>query len=320
MDTLVQRTSERLIVVGAGVAGLSLAIWLRRFALDPLVLDESPAGGGQLRSLGNTIPDYPGFVAISGRALAEYLDSHACSAGADIRHRVCVQSICTGSRTVHTSAGVYGYSRLIIASGSHPRRLGVPGESDMIERGEVYSAARDARQFNGRTVVVVGGGDRAAEGGLLLAEAGARVILIHRGPELRARPHFVEQIRACERITIKGPAEVVGILGTDKVAGVEIRHRERTIKIECGAVLVRIGVMGHSSFVPDTIQRDSNGFVIVDSLCRASEPYVWAIGDVVAHSLISSISTAAGHAALVAKQLSMESARLREPVGGRPRY
>jgi thioredoxin reductase (NADPH) len=301
-----QSLARRIIIVGGGVAGLSVAIWLKRFGFHLLILEEGPKPGGQLWSLGNRILDYPGVPEISGASLAGRMIRHARLVEVEIRRTIGVRSMSAQSRVLQTDVGPYSYSRLIVATGSRARRLEVPGESDMIHRGEAYSASRDGRKFSGRTVAVVGGGDRAVEGALLLAAAGAKVILIHRSPSFRAQRLFVTRMMTSENIIVSAPAEVVRIVGDDRVSAIEIRHNGGIAVLECCAVFVRIGVVGNAEFTDGCLEKDKDGFIVVDGLCRTSSPWIWAIGDIVARSTISSISTATGHAALVAKQLSME--------------
>lgn len=293
--------------MGAGAAGLSLAIWLRRLGASPLALEQDTAVGGQLLTIGNTIPDYPGLPDVAGPILAEQIGRHAQLAGVEVSCGLAVRSILPHRSVIETTAGPVQYSRLVIATGSRPRRLGVPGEMEMGRRGEVYSAAKHARNFTRQRVAVVGGGDRAVEGALLLAAAGASVILIHRSRTFRAQRHFVEQLMECENIEVRAPANLVRIMGEDCVRAIEVRQNGVLSATDVRAVLVRIGVVGNTEFVGGCVAIDENGLVVVDELCRTTASGIWAIGDVVARSRVYSVSTAVGHAALVAKQMSLEA-------------
>lgn len=296
--------AHRIIIVGAGVAGLSAAIWLRRFGLDPIVLEQSCEFGGTLRGLGNLIPDYPGIPKVSGIDLARKLEAHADAVHADMRRNVNVETIDLGGHALQTSIGRLCYDALIIASGSRPRRLGVPGEDAMHARGETPIADTDAHRFVGRHVVVVGGGDRAFEEAIILADAGVRVSLVHRSAQSRAQRRFVDRVHGHPDITLFPASHLVAVHGSPKVSAAKIISMGRHRTLACSAVLVRVGIVGNAEFAQDAISLNDDGFVLVDAACRTSEPGIWAVGDITAPAQIQSISTSTAHAALVAKQLS----------------
>lgn len=295
----------KIVVIGAGAAGLGVTIWLRRFGFDPIVLEKGHATGGQLLWLGNTIFDYPGIAASTGPALAAQFSEHAEALRAKILRDVTVHTLCPNTRTLETSKGTFKYSSLIIATGCRPRKLHVPGEEEMIQRGDVYIVARDKEQFRGRTVAIIGGGDRAVEGALLLAEVGARVILIHRSELFRARKCFLNRAQSDKNIRIITGAVVTEILGRYGVSGVVILRNGSISTIPCCAVIVRIGVIGNTQFITASVATSKEGFIKIDNRCNSSADNVWAIGDVASPSPILSVSTAVGHAALVAKQISL---------------
>ncbi len=299
-------SDHRIVIIGAGVAGLSIAIWLRRFGCDPVVIEEGHTTGGQLLWVGNSIIDYPGVVASTGSALAARFHEHADSLHAKIMCGITVHALRVGANTLETSKGTFRYSSLVIATGCRPQRLHVPGEEAMVRRGDTYIVARDRDLFRERTVVVIGGGDRAVEGAILLAEAGARVVLIHRSEEFRARKHFLDRAKADKNIRILVGAVVTEILGHYGVSAVAIRHKGSTSTVQCCAVFIRVGVLGNTQFISDSIATSKDGFVKIDSSCKTSVDNIWAIGDVASPAPILSVSTAVGHAALVAKQLSLE--------------
>jgi thioredoxin reductase (NADPH) len=294
---------QKIIVIGAGPAGLSAAIWLRRFDLHPIVLDNHDRPGGQLLSIGNLIPDFPGVPDVGGPDLAGRLAAHATALGVQIHQGITVQGIDPESGVVHTTLGPYGYDRLIIASGSRQKTLGIPGEAEMLGRGEVYSASQDAQRLAGQIVVIVGGGDRAVENALLLAEAAVQVVLVHRSPAFRGQDRFLDRMAKTANIEIRAPARVLRIVGGDRVEGVEIEQGTETRLLPCAAVLVRIGVTGNVSFLNDASLVDERGFLRVDDHCRTRLPNVWAIGDAALDPFFASISAGIGQAAIVAKQL-----------------
>lgn len=297
---------HRIIIIGAGVAGLSAAIWLRRFGLSPLVLEQACSLGGLLRSLDNMIPDCPGLPAVSGHTLADRLVRHAHVLDVDIRQTFTVDGVDPELAELATSSGTMCYDALIITTGSRNRQLGVPGEREMMDRRELPSADADPSAFAGQGVAVIGGGDRALEESLILADAGARVILVHRSTNFRAQERFIRAAKAHPRIDIIAPATVCRIIGQESVCGIEIVRSGMVSTLNCAALFIRVGVVGNAEFAAEAVDRDPYGFIVVDSNHQTSQPGIWAIGDVAAPAAIRSISTAMGQAALVAKQLSLQ--------------
>lgn len=305
---------RRIVIVGAGVAGLSAAIWLRRFGLDPLLIEQNRRVGGILRRLGHLIPDYPGIAQISGERLANRLARHAQAVAAEVRCTVRVEGICPERHLLKTSDGNIHYAGLIIATGSRDRGLEVPGELSMRARGETPIAEIDASKYRGLRVVVVGGGDRAFEESLILADANVFVTLVHRSDRFRAQQRFVDRALMHPNVRIERNTRVAAIHGMDRVEGVDLINADGQIRLDCVAVFVRVGTVGNIDFCRSSFSCDSDDFIRVDTDYRTTTSGIWAIGDCIAPATIRSITTAAGQAALVAKQFSLGTLAPLPPV------
>lgn len=295
-----------LVVIGAGAAGMAAAIWAHRLDLAVLLVDGSPGPGGQLLRVNGPIIDYPGLLTANGREMAAHFAEHLNTLAVPCRFGdpvIRVDLASAGTQQVHLTDGTVLQSRyLALATGVRPRRLKVPGEAEMIRRGEVYAGSRDAALFAGRPVVVVGGGDRALENALLLAAAGAAVTLVHRTDRFRGRETFVQEVLADPRIHVILSQQVARILSeSDRVSGVELQDGR---VVPAAAVFVYIGMRPNVDLIADQIAIDITGLVKVDPFGRTSHPGVFALGDICTPPLYSSLSTAVGQGMIIAKTLA----------------
>lgn len=286
---------------------MAAGIWCRRLGLSPLVLERGPEVGGQLLNLSNPIVDYPGFPMVTGRALRDHLLAHATAVGVHIRCGVEVQAVDIEARLISTTEGDLHYDKLIIATGARPRRLGVEGEAEMLARGECYSATRHAHLFCGQPVVVVGGGDGAAEAALRLAAAGALVTLVHRSTRFRARPNLLTRLRTDPRIRIWSEATVARILGDKRVEAVEVLCVSQRFVVPAAAVFIRIGVEPASHWLAGVVRLTPTGRVWTDCHGQTSQPGVWAIGDVASEPPHSSIVVAMAQGMMAAKHIALDA-------------
>ncbi len=273
-----------VVIVGGGPAGLSAAIYTTRFLLSTLVVSKDI--GGQL-NLTNWIDDYPGMGGLEASKLVEAFRSHAEMFGAKIVSGVEVTSIdrtsdgrfrITGSRGLDVTA-----SAVILAVGSQRRKLRVPGEDRLAGRGVSYCSVCDAPLFKGKdAVVVVGGGDAAFEGAVLLSGYVKKVYLVHRRRGFRAKPYLVEEAKSRGNIEFVLDSVVKEIKGSDRVEGVVVVNRvtgeERELKVD--GIFIEIGNEPPREFFEKIgLKVDSDGYVIVDEFMRTSIEGIFAAGD-----------------------------------------
>ncbi len=329
-----------LIVIGAGPAGLSAAIWSSDLRLRTLVLEASGEPGGQLLSVHNPIKNYPGKDAANGREFRDaMLDQvERSDAVLSLSSRVVATDLANLSVTVDDGRKLTA-DAIIIATGVRRRELTVPGEREFAGRGILGSGVRDRAEAAGRHVVIVGGGDAALENALLLSETAAKVTVIHRGARFKARDEFVSQVDGRNNVDILLNTTVSRIIGGDTLTAVEITSASSpptTVEIisstatpatgeiisgpdttttgeiifgsdrrliEADRLLIRIGVEPNTELFQTQIATDPAGYVVVDPNCRTTLPNVFAIGDA-ASPLSPTIPTAAGMAATAVKGIS----------------
>src|SRR5215213_9911927 len=212
-----------VIIIGAGPAGLSAALWCDELGLDTLVVERAAEVGGQLLRVYNPVENYLGVRAADGRELRDLFAAQVEGREFDLWTEAEIESVDLKAKRVRLRSGEELQSiALVIATGVRRRRLNVHGEAEFEGRGVLESGRLDRERVKGEDVLVVGGGDAAAENALLLAETCATVTLVHRGRSLRARPEFAERIKSYLRITVFTETTLERILGGDKVESVEI--------------------------------------------------------------------------------------------------
>jgi len=295
-----------VVIIGGGPAGISAAIWCERLGTDYLLLEKEAELGGQLPHIHNKIIDYPGLHAKNGKEIQAIFETHFTELGCSRRLQAEVLTVNTNTKTVTIRPlGEIHFSYLIIATGAAQRFLGVPGEKEMILRGETYSATADSHLFEGKRVAVVGGGDRAFEGAILLAEAGVKVFLIHRSQNFKAQKQYVDLVFSNKNIKIHTDLKLIRINGEEGVTSVELLNRDNEVlHLPVDAVLIRIGTKPNNEIVQDIVAFSEEGFIRTDSLGKTSNPFIYAIGDICTKPLFSSIASSVGQGAVVAKHLS----------------
>jgi len=271
-----------LIILGAGPAGLSAAIYGRRAGLKTLVLErEGP--GGQIKNTA-LVENWPGTPAISGWDLGESFRAHAAGLGAEfLAAEVLGLAETPDGLTVRANTGSLKAGAVIVATGTSPGRLGVPGEAEFTGRGVSYCAVCDAPFFRGLPVAVIGGGEAAAEEALYLASFAARVFLIHRRDRLRASGPVADRLSAEPKVTLLLSRTVEEILGgPEGVTGLRLGRPAGgpAEALDLAGVFIFIGAIPQSGFVRGFLDLDPLGRILTAGGLAASRAGVFAAGDV----------------------------------------
>ncbi len=291
---------ERLdaLILGGGMAGLSAALTLRGFGLDVLVIEEGRQPGGQLHDVHAHILDYPLAYGLEGAAFASKLLDDARAAGLSILVGSPITAISARGRWAAREGERLHARVLLLALGLRRRALGVPGELELLGRGVSHSANRDRGLYAGRPVAVVGGGTAAVEDALLCAEVGSEVTLLHRSRRFRARTDFLARARRHPSIRIVLGAEVVSILGKERVEEVRfaVNGSRATRSLPVAGVFVRIGWDPRTELLLGQVALDRAGYIKAKAGGATSVPGVYAAGDVCSPRC-PSLANAAGQGA-----------------------
>ena len=288
-----------VVIIGAGPAGVSAALWARSLDLVPEVLESGPAPGGQLELIHFHPLDFAGLADGDGPAIAAVFARQLADARIEVRCGVAAVALEaggeTGPRVITADGAAHPGHAVLVASGVRRRRLDIPGERELEGRGVSTSATRDRATFAGRPVVVVGGGDAAYENALLLSAVGCAVTLVVR-ERPRARPEFVARVAHDPRIEVLTPARLTAIHGRERVTAVEIESAGRRFERPAEGVVIKVGVIPNTEWCASALELDADGHLRVDATLRTSRPRVWAAGDV-AHPVIAGLAVAIGQGA-----------------------
>lgn len=291
-----------VVVIGAGVAGLTAAMTAAGHGVSTLVIEQL-APGGQIATV-EKIGNFPGFPdGIAGYELGPLLQQQAEAAGAVVQlDNVSAITADDGVYRVICAEEEIAAQAVIIAAGSSLRKLGVPGEAELTGRGVSHCAACDGPLLKGQSVMVVGGGDSAFDEALVLAGYASDVRLIHRGPSPSARPAVVAQFAALPHVSMVTEAEVAAIEGDKAVTGVSIRRGAKIEHIPCRAVFAYVGLEPRTGFLRDLVALDADKRIVTDLMMRASRPGLFAAGDIRAGSsgMLASVAGDAATAAISA--------------------
>jgi thioredoxin reductase (NADPH) len=290
-----------LIVIGAGVAGLTAAMHAARAGLSTAVVERMGVGG-QIAAA-ERIENFPGFPqGLSGAELGPLLHEQADAAGAEFILDTVEGLTAEGDRHIVNAASEPIKARaVIVAAGSSLKSLGVPGEDAFLGRGVSHCASCDGHFYADQEVCVIGGGDSALDEALVLAEYAARVAIIHRHDIFDAQRVLIDRVSANGKIEIVPSTQVEEIFGDENVAGVRLRDlksrsvRERAVK----GVFVYVGLEPNSAFVRGVVAVDPAGHIDTDMMMRTSVPGIFAAGDIRAHS-VAQLAAVAGDGATAA--------------------
>jgi thioredoxin reductase (NADPH) len=279
------RSAYDLVIVGGGPTGLAAAIYAAREGIDAVVVDASALGGQA--GISDRIDNYPGFPdGISGGELADRFVAQARRYGVELLSAVSVTAVerDRGDLVTSLSSGQQLTSHaVIVATGSTYRRLGVPGEEDLIGAGVHFCATCDAPFYKGaEEVVVIGGGNSALEEGLHLSEFARRVRVLARSG-LSASPVLQERVRSDPQFAIRTGVDIVELEGGQgRFTAVVARDRDsgEILRFPAAAAFVFIGLSPTNAFLGDAIARDAGGFLVTSPTMETSMGGVFAAGDV----------------------------------------
>ncbi len=304
---------ENLIIVGAGPAGWTAGIYAGRAQLAPLLITGS-APGGQM-ALTSEIENYPGFPqGISGQELTQLMQQQAERFGTKVQmDEVTAVELSSNPFKVTTYGGEYETKALVIATGTSPRKLGVPGEAEFTGRGVSYCATCDGFFYRDRQVIVVGGGDAALEEALFLTRFASQVYVVHRRNRLRAEKVFQERAFRHEKIEFVWDSVVTEIMGDGKVTGVRLQNvrTEEESVLETDGVFIYVGAIPNTGFLGGQVELDDRGYIVTDRQCHTSVPGVFAAGDV-QERVLKQVSTAVGSGAMAAMEAEKFIAELED--------
>jgi len=288
-----------IIIIGAGPAGLTAAIYARRAGKSCLVIERS-AFGGQI-ALSPKLENYPGFMEISGTEFSDRLVEQAMGLGAEVElDEVTAVNDHGTHKSVTTLSGEFEAKAVIIAAGAKHRHLGIEREEELTGMGIGYCAVCDGAFYRNRDVAVYGGGNTALQDAMMLSDICAKVYLIHRRDTLRGEAHLEQKLRAKENVEFVLESQISELLGGEELEGLRLIHNdgsEREIAVE--GLFVAIGYAPDNAPYAGVAALDEGGYISAGEDCRVTTPGVFVAGDCRSKA-IRQVTTAVGDGAVAA--------------------
>ena len=276
-----------LIIIGAGPAGLTAAIYAKRAMLSALLIEKNYMGGGQIINT-YEVDNYPGLPEINGFDLGQKMSEHADKFEIEKVNTDVISLDVTGDiKKVVTDEGTFEAKTLIIATGNSPAKLNVPGEEEFTGMGVSYCATCDGAFFKNKVTAVVGGGDVALEDAIFLARGCEKVYLIHRRDEFRAAAVLQDEVKKMPNIEIIYDSVVTEISGDDLVNKALVKNvkTDEVTELSVNGIFLAVGNNPNGSFIPKEINTNEKGYIIADETGVTNVKGVFAAGDIRAKKL-----------------------------------
>ena len=281
-----------ILIVGAGPAGLTAAIYARRAEKSVMIVEKANFGGQMTFS--PKIENYPGFTTISGAALADNMVEQALAQGASLELEEVTRILPRdGHFTVETDSGTHEAKAVILATGAAHRTLGLPGEEELVGAGVSYCAVCDGAFFKGQRVALVGGGNSALQEAILLSDLCEKVTIVQNLDFLTGEKKLADIVTSLPNVEILLGRVVTGLLGEGSLSGIEITEtasgRKETLAVD--GLFVAIGLKPENEAFADVAVLDEAGYISSDERCLTATPGLFTAGDCRTKS-VRQISTA----------------------------
>ena len=269
-----------IIIIGAGPAGMTAAIYGQRAGKSTLMIDKAGYGGNIITT--PSVENYPGLKNVSGADFAQLLFDQAASFGAEYKSAE-VKGItdAAGVKTVHTDAGDFDAKAVIIATGATNRKLGLDREEQLVGSGVSFCATCDGMFFRGRDVAVIGGGNTALEDAEYLAGVANKVYLIHRRDRFRGEQSTVDRLAKLENVEFVLNSSPVEFIGEGPVTGLVIKNNETGERrnLEVQGVFEAVGQVPQNANFKDVTELDEAGYIKAVEDCETGHPGIFVAGD-----------------------------------------
>lgn len=265
-----------IIIVGAGPAGLTAALYALR-ANKKVLIFEAKTYGGQIINAAS-IENYPGIEKISGFEYATNLYNQVKKLGAEFKFETVIRV--DEDKNVITNKGTYRAKSIILSTGAENRKLKIDGEEELVGRGVSYCATCDGNFYKGKTVAVIGGGNTALEDALYLSNIANKVFLIHRRDEFRADDKYVQKVKEQENIELILNANVVKFKGDSKLQSIVIKNNDESIfEIELDGIFIAVGQEPKNEIFTNIVDLDDKGYIISDDGVHTKVKGIYIAGD-----------------------------------------
>ena len=264
------------IIIGAGPAGLTSALYLLRANKKVLVLEAKSYGGQILNA--NKVENYPGIMSISGYDFATNLYAQVKNLGADIRYETVLKI--SDDQKVITDKNEYQSLTIIIATGASNRKLNLPNETKFIGKGISYCATCDGNFFKEKTVAVIGGGNTALEDAIYLSNLAQKVYLIHRRSEFRGEDKNLEELKSKTNVEFILNSNIVSLNGDEYLESITLKdNEEKEANLKIDGLFIAIGRVPENEIFNNVVDLDDNGYIIAHDDVYTKTTGIFVAGD-----------------------------------------
>lgn len=281
------------VIIGAGIAGMTAAIYLKRANMNVLLI-EKEVPGGQINKT-STVENYPGFISIDGPSLVMHIYEQITKLNIPVKYGEVIDIIDKENKEIILSNETILTKGIIIATGREPNLLKLENETELIGKGISFCALCDGIFFKDKEVYVVGGGNSALEEGLYLSKLCKKVTILNRGDKLKASDILIEKVKQVENIEILYNSSVTKIYKDDILKFIDVNGEKKS----CDGLFIYIGSTPNISFIKSLELEINNNCIAVDSNMRTNKKNIYACGDVIKKDVYQ-IVTAASDGAVAA--------------------
>lgn len=269
-----------IIIIGGGPAGLNAALYAARKGWDTAIVSGRP--GGQVTDT-SSVENYLGTISLTGEELVRKFTEHVDTLEVPALEDDQVESVSIdgdGVKNLHLESGkTVKAQAVIVASGSKPRKLNIPGEKEYAGRGVAYCAICDAPLFRDKTVVVAGGGNSAVEASLDIAKIAKKVTLVHRS-QLRADRILIDKLTALANVEVRIETQIIEVVGEKVVTGIQTRSAIGEEIIPTDGLFIEIGYLPNSESFKNLLKLADSGEILINERNETSQTGIFAAGDV----------------------------------------
>ena len=265
-----------IIIIGAGPAGLTAALYARRANKKVLVLEAKSYGGQILNA--HKVENYPGIANISGFDLATNMYNQVKELGTEIKFETALHI--DKEKNITTNEGTYQAKSIILATGSENRKLNIPKEEDFIGKGVSYCATCDGNFYKNKTVAVVGGGNTALEDAIYLSDIAKKVYLIHRRDEFRGEDRYAKELKTKDNVTLILNSNITKLIGENLLKEIEVTNNNGEIRnIEIDGLFIAVGQSPKNEIFANLININKSGYIESNDGVHTNIDGIYVAGD-----------------------------------------
>ncbi len=300
-----------IIIVGAGPAGLTSALYALRARKKVLILEANTCGG-QIVSA-HRVENYPGIESISGADFAKQLYQQVKKLGAEIKYETAIHV--SEDKVVTTNEGEYQGRSVILATGAKNRKLNIENEQEFVGKGVSYCATCDGGFYKNKVVAVNGGGNTALEDALYLADIAKKVYLIHRRDTFRGEEKYAHELREKENVTFILNATVTAINGKEQLESITIQQKEEEKELKIDGLFIAIGQEPKNEMFANVVEINESGYIVSPDGVHTKVDGIYVAGDSqvkVLRQLTTAVSDGSVAATIAIKEMAEQAKELEE--------